>query len=345
MNRKKVPLAEVALLCVPLLVIVVAAWWIAQRPQPFEISPSAPQPYRLRVVEFKKLPLTAYDVSRGADTKISIKIATVGVKPAINLANWSWDDYQRIVAIKHNRAQLFQDSETDIPLAELNLLGGEGGGMEIFGSNASANYEMISRLRLRDIDANIGSLELRWDWALGPNTLKQKPQETRVMEMARLQKDRRGLFLHAKLPLRKRGEKIPSPIVSTDPLFDVRSVEFKPSPQADTGDVQIVLHIYYRGPLPEKEQGLYLKGARIQYKTSSPTGFRYSSGAGSAFVERKKGLRHYTISDIIDTSYARQTHPHLKKLIWSASISVNEAWPRQIKVPIPLPPKFSRDAR
>lgn len=340
---RKVPLQEVAFLCLPLLLIFLVAIWVARRPKTIESPPVAPQPFGLRVVEFKKLPLTAYDVSRGADTKVRIKVETMGSAPRLNFTNWNWENYVRVVAVKNGRAQLLEDDDTGVSPAKRILRNGEGGGMDISNTNPAANSQVDLRLRLRDINQNAGDLELRWDWALGPNTLNPKPNETSAMEMARLQKDPKGLFLQTRLPLRKGAEKIARPVVSTDPMFDVRSVEFKPSPQADAGDVQIVLHVYYRGPLRKENQGYDY--AKVEHNLSSGSGFSYGDGTGGAIVNRVKGLRHCVLTNIVDTKYARQRHPHLKKLVWNAFISVNGAWPRQVKVPIELPIKYSSKAR
>ena len=326
-------------LCAPILLLLIAARWSQMRPKKVE-PPISAEPYQLRVVEFKKLPLNAYDVSRGADTKISIKVETTGNPPKINFNNWNWENYLRVVAVKNGVARVLEDRDSDYKANRNIVRGGEGNGEVPSPSRTHITYEKISRFRLQDINVNAGAIELRSDWAFGPNVLNARPNETIIQKMARLQKDSRVLSLQTLLPLRKQGEKIAPPIVSTDPLFDVRRVEFVPASQTtDAGDVKILLHAYYRGPILEDDDEL--TRINLHYTTASPSGFTYGVSDGGAYVERIKGLRHLVIIDTIDTSYARETHPHLKKLIWRADISLNNAWPRRVEIPIELPVKFS----
>jgi len=266
--RPKVSLREVALLCAPLLLILIAARWAQMRQK--KVAPLvSTQPYQLRVVEFKKLPLNAYDVSRGADTKISIKVETTGNPPKINFSNWNWENYPRVVAIKNGVARVLEDRESDFKANRQIMRGDSGNGEMPSPSRTHITYERISRLRLQDLDANADAIELRSDWAFGPNVLNAKPNETISRKMARLQKDSRIISLQTRLTLRKQGEKIARPIVSTDSLFDVRRVEFQPASQvADAGDVKILLHVYYRGPIPENDDAL--GHINLHYTTASP---------------------------------------------------------------------------
>ncbi len=285
--------------------------------------------FRLQTPVIERLNPTGYDVSKGGDTKLYLKVSTAGDFSRINFNGWDWLEDIYVVAIKDGKSRRIDE------LLDGNrrvLLGGDGGGLGYPVPGQQSFYEHYLAFRLQDAPRDAGALELRWDVAYGPN-LSAITGETRAEMIKKSRQSGQALYASARVPLRRDGEKIKPAKVSTDPMFDIRQTTVKKTKQAGkTTKIRIVWDIFYRGPIPEKQWDRLLLVGRLHLYDK--TGRSYETDGLSGFATPTQGRRHYKIMQEMDVALFNsmfKTEPQ-----WSVqgSFSLNHAWPRRVNVPL-----------
>ena len=278
------------------------------------------------------VPLTPYEVSRGADTKIVVKVGSSGQIVPMQKGPWHWNDALSIRSLKtgkpvHEEIEWLDDERV--------LLGGGGGGSSSTGRiGGGLYYNSTSLLRLRDVSADLGALQANWDWVFGPQlATSQKQALSRPGRTRQTKKMPGALSTRATLQVRSAGETIGKPVVSTDPLFDVRSVKVTPSKSAlRSGPVTVIVDIFYRGALKDNVHQPVEYEGRWDLIASGKDTYRGSDAGGFLEITGVRKLGQLTESfDVSSMSAELKKQP----LILRGTISIDGAWPRIVEIPIP----------
>ena len=275
------------------------------------------------------MPLTPYDVSRGADTKVRIKVVTLGAPNALQKGRWDWNDAFTVRSLA--TARTIHDDVGRLS-GEQILLGGNGTGT---GDAPAADeyFVMTQALRLRDVPANRGELELRWDWVFGTQPIIPSQQYPSLEEITNLAKKVPGaLSTRATMKVRGEDKKIKKPVVSTDPLFDVRGIKVTPSVSAlRTRGAKVVLDVLYRGT--RNPAYLYTEG-QWEVRAGKENLTRVGEGNVPFKVtgSKQRGQLEYDLN-----ANASLLLDKMKKqpLTLRGTISLDGAWPRIIEISIP----------
>lgn len=314
---------EWVLMILPVLGLVGVGLWAQNRPAPVAPKPT-PGPFRLVVKEFKTVPLTPYEVSLGADTKVTMTVVTAGRPPGVS--GWESEQLPLIYSLKtgkpvHDEYGLVENTAI--------LVGGGGGGLTD-PTFKDWSFQVTRLIRLRAVSDDLGALELRWNWAIGPNVSPAGNQSKAAKMQATLQ-SQSVPTLSARLPLRRAGEIIKKPVVSTDPLFDVRGVKITPNKNAlRSGPIKVVVDVFYRGP-KNTQQNLF---ANETWTLGVAGGQSLSRGDSVGLFKITGAQRRGELSNDFDFSHQSDVMKD-KPLLLRGSVSIGGAWPKTIDIPIP----------
>ena len=320
---------EWALMILPILLLVGVSWWGQNRPA----SP-APQPkptpthYRLEIAEFKVVPPTPYEVWRGVDTKVVVEVKTAGVftDKITKFAVPQWLDSYRISAKKSG--QIVYDSWIGNPTPRIYV--GDGKGVST-SSGGDGQHSRELWFHLGEVPRELGELELKAHFAL-ENDLAPVSGESNQQRAARIKKSGSLSIFSAPLVLRKAGQSIEKPVVSTDPMFDLQKLVAKPTEaQLRKGEFQIVWDAFYRGPLDADRGMLYSIEATWELVSAGGKPVGAHNSVTSFYMmggERSGQLK----SDIdVAADFARAGSGPFKL---RGTISMSGAWPKIIEIPI-----------
>ena len=313
----------------PVLLLVGVGLWAQSRPVPVAPQPTpTPGPLRLEITEFKKVTLTPYDVSRGADTKVRIKVVTLGAPNVLQKGLWNWNSALTVRSLA--TAKAIHDDVGRLSGKQI-LLGGGGGGI----GDAPAKdlyFTSTQLLRLRDIPIDKGALELRWDWVFGPQPTIPSQQYPSLEEITNLAKKvPSALSTRATMKVRRAGQTIKKPVVSTDTLFDVRNVKITPSKAAiRSGPVKVVVDAFYRGPKETKWNLPTTEIWKLSARNGTPFGQSYAQGLFKVTGAQRRGelARDFDFS-------SQKDEMKNKPLLLRAIVSIDGAWPKIVEIPIP----------
>ena len=325
---------EWALMVLPVLLLIGLGLWAQMRPLPVAPQPTpTPGPFRLEVVEFKELPLTPYEVFLGADTKVRIEVVTAGSFLGANpLGTWTWADTRSLGAPNsdlpvYDEDGYLQGAQVMMEDARLN-----GSNEQSISSDGSARFAKILLLRLREVPADRGELELQWSLALGANVWAA-PGQSQESKIAGLKANGRAPTAMARLVVRRADEKIALPVVSKNPNFEVSQLTLLPSiAAARTQPVRVALSFTRFGSSGKAGSAsvkwqwdlVEADGRTPRSYLSSPIEVRLSGKQGK--IEQK-----LNIADVLKTS----TPNNRKPVILRGTISIDGAWPKIVEIPIP----------
>ena len=324
---------EWALMILPVLLLVGVGWWGQNRPVPPAPQPTpTPGPLRLEVVEFRKLPLTPYEVFLGADAKVRIEVVTAGRFLGANpLGTWTWAETKKLRA-----------PNSDLPVYDAD---GYSQGAQVIMENArferdeqsissdgSGKFAQTLLLRLREVPADRGELELKWDLALGANVWAAAGQ-SQESKIAGLKANGRAATAMARLVVRRADEKIALPGVSKNPYFEVTQLTLLPSKAAArTQPVRVALSFARTGSAGQAGAAslkwrwdlVEADGRITRSYLPFPIEVRLSG-------EQGKVEQELNFSDVLKVS----TPTNRKPLILRGTISIDGAWPKIVEIPIP----------
>ena len=315
----------------PVLLLIGVGVWAQRRPQPV-VAPAPTLtvrgPVQLETKTFKLVPLSAADAESGADTKVAIEFVPTGkVSGPVPTVGWDWGDSVEVRTIAGKT--LFDSWRGPM---ERGPVVGFGGSSLPGWPLGNMSYSKTMLLRLRDVPPERGAIELRWDVALGPNALPANGQ-TESAKMAQLAASGRVPMRTERLILRRAGERVKKPVVSTDPMFDVRKITITPSPETmRTGPVKIVLDVFYRGALSNLENEMLPVNTR--WKLMGRDGRVFYDTGYDNFFKATGAQRRGQIVYNVDFSTRKSLFKD-QPLTLHGRVNLNGAWHKNIDIPVP----------
>ena len=343
---------EILLLCAPLLFLAGATFYALRKPK---VAPPKPKKWEV-VTKWQPRAPFPYEVRKGIDTTFSLQtslVLTQGNFP--NVRGRSWQDVRLIAVAPDGKITRLWDAKNNhlLPFAPENyklsqkmVFGGSGGGN-------SENWHMSYAFALRRFPLPTHRLELRVDSVWRPVPPGKSSVEATPGEVERMRAQPDAISESRRFVLREMGQKTRVPVVSKDPLFDVRRVELVEAKSYDGPALEVRWHVRWRG-------------AKIQ-DVSNGSGFPLASSL--YFADEKNNVfgtnwttmrcdwnfekpsRDFAVWDSMNLSWNRKTARELnsKKLFLRGWISVGGAWPRAVNIALPSwvlhPPKTKSKPR
>ena len=177
-------------------------------------------------------------------------------------------------------------------------------------------------------------LELRVDSVWRPVTTRGMVMDTTPGQVAQMRAQAGALSISRRWVLRKAGETTPTPRVSTDPLFDIRSVEFAPvTGDSNEPQVRVKWHVLWKGPRKSEYDWAFAPSSLAVYDEKNNS---FGVDMSELRNDWKKG-RSFSIWRDFELSYTRNRAKELgsKSLFLRGWISIKGCWPRQVNLKLP----------
>ena len=282
--------------------------------------PKSPPPIAIKadVLRDRLFPV---DVGMGWDTKILIPYAPVGEFPAAlkrDDLEWLW--CFRLVARKNGRERtLFRKVDMDNP-PDIRQLPAHEDWDEYWWSYAFA---------LRNVPPEWGEIWAHLD--LGLRTADRCAEwDIDAVTVARLKKQKGTVWFSKSLLLRRDGETIKLPVMSTDPQLELRDWHVEPCAPEDTNghDRLLVMHLFNSGSLLDK---------RAPFAIPSCSNWDVVDEKGNTIIsyfgaptrgDLSKGRRHYKAT----FSFSSKMAPQARRLRVRGALSCHKRWPLKIDI-------------
>jgi hypothetical protein len=193
---------EIGLLFLPVGLLCALALWQGAVPRIEDLNPS---PFRIEINAIEQSTVAHSTSTPKPDTKVRLKLSTAGAALFTNRNDWGWFEDIHLVAVKNGKTRTISDSWNTISTINFVPIFISGHGKS--GSSGNQNYHVCEwDLKLRDIPASWGTLELRGKFAFGPhdNGIRPMPKvRTAKSIIAYIERSGKGLVIPVRISLKK----------------------------------------------------------------------------------------------------------------------------------------------
>jgi hypothetical protein len=246
-----------------------------------------------------------------------------------NINSVEWLECLRLVARKNGRERtlfsrgIFDDFQSYVRWLPARN-GNEGGNYGGNGASTSISFA------LHKVPLEWGELWLCFDMGLR-SALMGNVRSIDAATVARLKQQGGAVWASKSLLLRRDGEIIKLPVVSTNPQLEIDSWRVEPFTSASGEDRQLVMHLFDAGPLPQKQNLWFHTQTASDWQIVDEKGQTLSNHGGDpALVQKGKGARQH----IAKFRFSSRLAPEARQLRLRGQLSCGKRWPLIINIPL-----------
>jgi len=321
----------VLLMMLPVLGLLAFGLWRQRHPP----TPPAAKPKFGITAQITREPIHPVNVWAGCDTRLSIRFQPNGPLPAgwgVNSVEWL--QCLRLVARKNGRDRMLfrlgDSTNWDSYRRWLPSRNGTSGG----GCSGNGGQSSLG-LALRKVPREWGELWLLLDVGLRP-AASIDSHDIDAATVARLKAQGGAVWTSKSLRLRRDGEALKMPVVSTNPQLELRDWHIEPyqsGPGDSPEDRQLIMHLFDSGPLPQKQSEWYHMRAGSDWQIVDEKGQPRGTMTGDpapASVTLVKGKRSY----VAKFSFSSRIAPEARRLRLRGQLSCHNRWPLMLDIPL-----------
>ena len=319
------------LMMLPVVAILAFGWWRQMNPP----TPPPAAPKLSLTLQIRKEPIYPVDVWAGVDTKIKVEARPTDFSKPVE-----WLDCLRVVARKdrHERI-LFSTGE----FSSWNSYRGKNWNsyQRWMAPRSRPSLDVTDgwwqgSFALRKVPKEWGEIWIIVDIGIRPPTKPHFEGSLSAASVAKLKAQGGITWATKELRLRRDGEVIKTPLVSTNPLLGLEKWQVKdysPRGQSETDRV-VTLQVFDTGTLPPEKELFPIHVSPpfgILWKIVDEKGQNYDGAAGNAQIGNPiKDRRTYEVR----FGYSSKVAPNAKRLRLRGQLSCDNRWPLTIDIPL-----------